>query len=433
MTTPVPPPTTPTTDHPTPRQGRSMDGLTRRSLLTGSAVVGATALLAGATRVSLDAVLRRTTADALPTGSPILVVVTLYGGNDWLNTVVPHADPAYQSARGRLAMGAGEVLRLDEQVGLNPGLPKLAEEWSAGRLGIVRGVGLPQPQRSHFRAMDIWQTGSPDAPADTGWLGRWLDSAGADPLSALNIGTVLPPMLVGRRTAAAALAIGRKAPLDPTTLAALSATDPQDGAAAALVTGSYAAYGRVRDLAATVNAPPSASSKPAPGAAPSGTARAEDFSAQLRIVADLVRAGAPPRVYAVSLTGFDTHAGELERQRGLLAELDAGLATLRERLAGHERARDVVTLVYSEFGRRVAANGSEGTDHGSAGDVLLLGDRVAGGWHGQAPSLTALLDGDLRVTTDFRDVYAAVLAGVLGADPDLVLGAGRQPVPGLLR
>ena len=190
---------------------------------------------------------------------------------------------------------------------------------------------------------------------------------------------------------------------------------------------------RVRDLAATVNAPPSASSKPAPGAAPSGTARAEDFSAQLRIVADLVRAGAPPRVYAVSLTGFDTHAGELERQRGLLAELDAGLATLRERLAGHERARDVVTLVYSEFGRRVAANGSEGTDHGSAGDVLLLGDRVAGGWHGQAPSLTALLDGDLRVTTDFRDVYAAVLAGVLGADPDLVLGAGRQPVPGLLR
>jgi uncharacterized protein (DUF1501 family) len=362
MTTPVPPPTTPTPDHPTPRRGRSMDGLTRRSLLAGSAVVGATALLAGATRVSLDAVLRRTAADGLPNGSPILVVVTLYGGNDWLNTVVPYADPAYQAARGKLAIGAGEVLRLDDQMGLNPGLPKLADEWSAGRLGIVRGVGLPQPQRSHFRAMDIWQTGSPDAPADTGWLGRWLDNAGADPLSALNIGTVLPPMLVGRRTAAAALAIGRKAPgaLDPTTLAALSAADPQDGVAAALVTGSYAAYGRVRDLAATVTATPAASSTPAPGAAPSGTARAEDFSAQLRTVADLVRAGAPPRVYAVSLTGFDTHAGELERQRALLAELDAGLATLRERLAGHERARDVVTLVYSEFGRRVAANGRAG-------------------------------------------------------------------------
>ena len=345
-------------------------------------------------------------------------MVTLYGGNDWLNTVVPYADPEYRSARPGLCLTDADVLTLGDGMGLNPGLRGLAGEWAAGRLAIVRGVGMSRPDRSHFRAMDIWQTGSPDAPTDTGWLGRWLDSAGADPLHALNIGATLPPMFVGRRCAAAALVAGVRASsraADPAAISAMAAGDPGDGPAATMVTASYAAYRRVAQLSA-----------PAPS-------RAADLKASMHTVGDLVRSGAPPRVYGVSLGGFDTHADELDRQRTLLTELDEGLTALRERLTGHERAGDVVTLVYSEFGRRVAANGSAGTDHGSAGNVLLLGDRVAGGWFGEQPSLTALVDGDLRVTTDFRDVYAAVLAGVLATDPDQILGPGRQPITGLWR
>ncbi len=395
--------------------------LTRRSLLAGSGVVGAAALLAGVGRVDMDTLLRRASTDPLPTGSPILVVVTLYGGNDWLNTVVPYADSAYQSARPGLRLSGTDVLDLGDGMGLNPGLRGLADEWAAGRLAILRGVGLPRPDRSHFRAMDIWQTGSPDTPADTGWLGRWLDSTGADPLQALNIGATLPPMFAGRHCAAATLVTGAGTNTAAGSAAgvagmtAMAARDPDDGPAAAMVTASYAAYAAVARLPAT---PPS---------------RSADLSVSMQLVADLIRSGAPPRVYGVSLDGFDTHADELDRQRALLTELDAGLTTLRRGLAGHARAADIVTLVYSEFGRRVAANGSDGTDHGSAGNVLLLGDRVAGGWFGEQPSLTSLVDGDLRVTTDFRDVYAAVLTGALGSDPDQILGSGRRPVPGLWR
>lgn len=408
---------------PPTRPDRPMDGLTRRSLLLGSGVLGAAAVIAGATRVDLGQVLARAASDRLPTGSPILVVVTLYGGNDWLNTVVPHGDSAYYAARPGLAHAAGSVLPIDDGLGLAPTLTGLASEYAAGRLAVVRGVGYPKPDRSHFRSMDIWQTGSPESPTSSGWLGRWLDGAGTDPLLAIGIGSVLPPLLVGATTAAAALDSGRtpraaKRVQDLDRVAAgLAVADPADSEAARAAAASYAAYRLVQGV-----------SGPAPATAPPTTTRAGQLTRQLELVARCITAGAPTRVYAASLGGFDTHADELGRQGALLAELDAGLAALRAGLAGTARESDVVTLVYSEFGRRVAANGSDGTDHGTAGNVLLLGHPVRGGVHGEQPSLTALDAGDLRMTTDFRSVYAALLDRVLGTDPARVLG-DRCPAP----
>ena len=141
----------------------------------------------------------------MPDGSGILVIVTLYGGNDGINTVIPYTDNAYHDARPDLAYAPDEVLPLDGQFGLNPALAGLAGLWGTRRLAIVRGVGYPNPDRSHFRSMDIWQTASPKDPVPTGWIGRWLDAGGDDPLRAINVGAVLPLLAVGEKQIASAL------------------------------------------------------------------------------------------------------------------------------------------------------------------------------------------------------------------------------------
>ncbi len=179
-----------------------MNSLTRRRFLLAS---GAAAVAATAAGIGWKDLADRTRTDPLPVGTGVLVLVTLYGGNDGLNTVVPAADPAYQSARPDLAYAQNEVLDIGEGLGLNPGLAGLKQQWDSGTLAIVRGVSYPKPDHSHFRSMDIWQTASPDHPAGTGWIGRWLDANGRDPLNAVSLEPVLPPMLAGATTAGAAL------------------------------------------------------------------------------------------------------------------------------------------------------------------------------------------------------------------------------------
>src|SRR6478609_3269378 len=173
----------------------------------------------------------RAAADPLTVGTKILVIVTLYGGNDGLNTVIPYQDSAYHDARASFGDTMDEVLRLDDTLGLNPAMKGTAGLWSAGQLAVVRGVGYPQPDRSHFRSMDIWQTASPAAPVNTGWIGRWLDSTGDDPVRAVNIGSVLPPLAVGANSAAAALPLGHETRLPAdleTALRGLGTPDPSD-------------------------------------------------------------------------------------------------------------------------------------------------------------------------------------------------------------
>lgn len=411
-----------------------LDGLTRRSLLIASGVAGVGALLAGCREVTAEQVLARGSTPAAEAGTPILVIVTLYGGNDGLGMLVPFADPAYHDARPGLAYAPESVIPLDEDFGLSPALPQLAAAWHDRHLAIVRGVGYPKPDRSHFRSMDIWQTASPERPVTSGWIGRWLDVMGGDPLLAVSVGEVLPPLAVGERASAAALRVrpGRATELRPTSAALAAAyarTDPADGPASRAVTEAYAALSRTSQVLDPVIAGAREDAEQdadTPATATGGAATS--ITGQLDLVARCIRAGVPTRVYAVSQSGYDSHAEEHSMQEHQLSALDGALHGFRTALAGHARERDVVILVHSEFGRRVRGNASEGTDHGTASCLLLLGTGVVPGFHGEQPSLTDLDDGDLKATTDFRCVYAEIAEKVLQVDPGRVV---PQPQPTL--
>lgn len=410
-----------------------MDRVTRRRFLLASGVVGAGAIAAGAGAITLPRLLDTATVRPATRRADTVVLVTLYGGNDGLNTVIPYAAPAYRAARPELAYPPDQVLHLDGAHGLHPALRGLKGLWDAGRLAIVHGVGYPRPDRSHFRSMDIWQTGTPDAPADTGWVGRWLDGSRAPVEAAVSFEPVLPPLLVGRTRVGACVSYqGLELPdwVNPAMVAALGRAQAGEPAMQARAAAAYAdlvEMGRlVREAADPAPSPADAD----PAVTATGTGGGGALGAQLALVARCVEAGVPTRVYSVSLGGFDTHAGERAAQEVLLGQLDAALAGFVNRMAGSEAGRRVAVVVYSEFGRRVRANASDGTDHGTAGPVLVAGARVVGGFHGEPPSLTDLDHGDLRATVDFRDVFGAVLASVLDADPQRYLPGYRgRPLP----
>jgi uncharacterized protein (DUF1501 family) len=313
------------------------------------------------------------------------------------------------------------VLDLDGRLGLNPALTGLRDIWADNQLAIVRGVGYPKQDRSHFRSMDIWQTASPTAPASSGWIGRWLDTSGDDPLRAVNVGSVLPPLAVGEKHVAAGLSVSiPQIPDDVAdTLDALSAPDPRDSPAMAAVRANYKAY-KTTDSAFSAF-----TDKPLPD--PTVTA-GRQLAEDLELVAQCVKAGVPTRVYMVTLGGFDTHADERGEHQRLLKALDDALTPFLRQMGRSAHGRNVVVMVYSEFGRRVGANASQGTDHGTSGPVFLAGPRVKGGFYGDEPSLTDLADGDLKTTTDFRDIYYELLSGTLSADPEPSVGPGRKPI-----
>jgi uncharacterized protein (DUF1501 family) len=412
-----------------------VDALTRRRFLLASGVAGASALTA-AGGIGLAELLRSASRDPDPAAATAdkLVLVTLYGGNDGLNTVVPYADPLYHSLRPELAYRPEQVLRLDDALGLNPKLRGLKRLWDAKRLAIVLGVGYPRPDRSHFRSMDIWQTASPLTVAHTGWIGRWLDGTKAPPEAAVSFEPVLPPLLAGERRAGACVSIGGlrlPTAINTDMVAALGRSEPGEPEMQARAAAAYADLVHVERL---VRQAEGATSTPGRGDEPdipgTGTGGAGSLAVQLAHVARCIEAGVPTRVYSVSLGGFDTHAAERVGHEFLLRELDEALSGFVAKMAGIEAGRRVTVVVYSEFGRRVRGNASEGTDHGTAGPVLVMGPAVAGGLHGEQPSLRDLDEGDLKATMDFRDVYGTLLASVLGADPARYLDGYRvRPLP----
>ena len=390
-----------------------MTGINRRRFLMASAGAGAVGLLSTAVAVSWPDLMRAAQDRPLPPNAGVLVIVSLYGGNDGINTLIPYADNAYHDARPELAYAPGDVLHLDQQLGLNPALRGLAQVWNQRQLAIVRGVSYPQPDHSHFRSMDIWQTASPAEPVSTGWIGRWLDATGDDPLRAVNIGAVLPPLAVGAKYTAAALSTGGapgKAEKFDTIMSALGNDDPDDTPAMAAVCKAYRAAKTTDTTFASV--------KPS-------TEGHNSLATQLSMVANAVKARVPTQVYTVQLGGFDTHANERETQQRLLQTFDEAVTGFLREMAGDAGGKNVVLLAYSEFGRRVRANASQGTDHGTAGPVFVAGVPVQGGFYGEEPSLTNLDNGDLKFTTDFRDIYHELLSRTIGTDPTPSVGAGR--------
>ncbi len=411
--------------------------LSRRQLLLGG--LGAAATTVALSRQPWEVLIGDQASRSAPAGAGggILVLLTLYGGNDGLNTVIPYEDGAYLGARGAVGYQPNEVLALGDGLGLHPNLAGLKALWDTQRLAIVRGAGYPGPNRSHFRSMDIWQSAQPDDGVATGWVGRWLDATGTDPLRAISVGGTLPRAFGGERAAGAAVPTGRLSL--PGGAAVRSAfakvAEPTAGASplAARVAQSGADLLTVERTIADLLAAQPPAEEDAEGAngvtSLEGAGAGNELVGQLDLVARLIKAGSPTRVYGVSLGGFDTHANEKDTHAGLLGDLDEAVTGFFKGLEGHATAERVVLTAYSEFGRRVAANASGGTDHGTAAPMFIAGSRVKGGFYGDEPSLTDLDAGDLRFTTDFRSVYATLLEDLLGIEAKASLGRPFKPVP----
>lgn len=404
------------------------EAFSRRRFLIGAGAAGAA--LAGGAAVGhwLDAAPAPAALSRAGTGP--LVLITLYGGNDGLNTVVPYVDPAYRQARPNLGYQPDQLLDLGDGLALNGQLKGLHSLWHSGQLAIVLGVGYPNPSLSHFSSMDIWQTANPVDGTGPGWLGRWLDRTGDDPLRAVSLGATLPPVLRGERQAATAIT---------SPLVQLPGNDRLAGAYAAL----QGAGSDRSPLAAQVATSGSdllvargkldrfAARPAATGQSPPGGQHQGGLAAQMAVVAALINAGASTAVYQVSLSSFDNHADEKANHERLLGEVDAAVTSFLHAVAGHPAGRRAVVMTYSEFGRRPAENASGGTDHGTAAPLFVAGAGVKGGrFYGEQPSLTRLdANGNLHFTLDFRRVYATVLERVVGTDPEAVLGASFPILP----
>ena len=410
-----------------------MDTLSRRKFLQ---MVGGAGAGAVATQLSLADIVHAGQTRPLPTGTPILVVVTLYGGNDGLNTVIPHTDPIYKQSRPGIYIPDNQVIPLDAELALNGSMTGFKSLWDAGDLAIVRGVGYPTPDLSHFTSMAIWQSASPDESQRTGWIGRWLDTQPHDPMHAIGLGSVLPPLLAGAKEVGSVLPLGGLVVPNVATsyeLRKLGVVDPSDGplqASAAQAMHDF--LGLSKNLTPILKMPtPVADNLPTQAGGSFGSD--SSLSQQLDVVAKLIAANAPTKVWAVSLGGFDTHADEVKGQSALLGAVSDSVTRFISQMHETNRQNDVIVLVYSEFGRRVAANGTQGTDHGTAGPVFVIGNGVDGGkFYGDQPSLSKLVNGNLAVTTDFRDVYAAMIEDVLKVPAAQVIPGWTSKLPLLL-
>lgn len=338
----------------------------------------------------------------------MLVLIELDGGNDGLNTVVPYADDLYHRARPTLRIADNKVLKLDSHLGLHPALKELWELWEQGCLHVVENVGYPSPNRSHFRSMEIWQSGTLGIPQPAGWLGRAAESE--PDLGLCFIGDTTIPLAVRQRTGAA-LSVDRLIDLQLQPGAELPAVDSQRGDLARSIES------RMRAVSALTEQLPSA-------AMPATVGNNEDdrLLESMQTIRALVGRDLGLRVYYVRLSGFDTHAGQAQSHAQLLSALSRGVGSLFDGLRRDGLDQRVLVMVMSEFGRRVAQNGQNGTDHGAAAPMFLVGPGVAGGISGGLPDLANLDGGDLRYQVDFRDVYAQVLAQWLKIAPQPVLG-----------
>jgi len=356
----------------------------------------------------------------------VLVVVQLGGGNDGLNTIVPHGDDAYYRARPKLGLKDDRLLRLNDHLAMNSDMAGMMRLYDSGKLSVLQGVGYPNPDRSHFRSMEIWHTASAsDEFLSRGWLGRYFDnqcSGSARPQAGLALDAERPQAFEGERGFGIAATNPNRFGWDRGDLFSDDSlfTGINAPAPAANPTLDFLRH-------TTLNA--SASSEQVRAAAARGKVSAPGKFNQLDAIAGLIRGGLETRVYYVSTSGFDTHANQLAQHKTLWTRVSEALEKFQQQLEKDGTANRVTTLVFSEFGRRVAENASGGTDHGTAAPAFLIGNHIQPGLHGQTPSLTDLDRGDLKYTTDFRSVYASLLEDWFEADAAAILGAKFDKLP----
>jgi uncharacterized protein (DUF1501 family) len=371
----------------------------------------------------------RTAQAAAPGKDTILVVLEMTGGNDGLNTVIPYADDLYHTARPTLRQTKDVVIRLDDHVGLHSGMLGFKPLWENGQLAVVQGVGYPNPERSHFEAMDTWHSGDPKG-SKTGWLGRAAaetdNSTGGVPI--LHIGPNRLPLALAGAPSGGAVTVNDQHSF---RLELGSGKLVQQKARRKLLEDLAAPIGKAEetDLAAfvqrrqvqTLTAVENLREMlEGPNAVRS---QGGGLGQKLQLIAGLIAKGFGTRIFYVSLEGFDTHANQGTSHSSLLADLANSINGFFKTLktSGHDGR--VRLMTFSEFGRRVKENGSRGTDHGAASCLFVAGPSVKGGVVGKHPSLADLDADDLKFHTDFRRVYATQLDGWLGCDSKAVLGA----------
>jgi uncharacterized protein (DUF1501 family) len=384
--------------------------LTRRSFLRSSSVVALSS--------TLPLFVTRSAAAAAPDKDACaLVVVEMDGGNDALNTVVPHADENYAKLRPRLKLVPKRLVKLTDSVGLHPALKALDKLLDAGQLAVLPGVGYPNPNRSHFESMAIWHTARFEEAElrGYGWLGRAMDpSAG----NLFAIGGEVPTALRGHRSSAVAFKRIEEVLLTDTVAAKAGVgSEPADDLLAFVRRQAADAHSAADKLAALTK------NKSGPGYPQT------ELAQRLKVVAKLLKADVGTRVFYTSQGGFDTHSQQQFTHAELLGEFAGAVAAFFADLKDSKLAERVTLLSFSEFGRTIQENGSAGTDHGTAGACFVAGPTVAGGLVGILPSLTDLDKGEPKMTTDFRAVYAALLGGWLGVPAGDVLGGRFDPPP----
>ena len=367
--------------------------------------------------------------------SPVLVVVQLTGGNDFMNTVIPYTNPVYYENRTTVFVPQEQVLPIDDTLGFHPSFASLKELYDDGKMAVVQGIGYPNSSRSHFRGMDIWHTCEPESVGTEGWLGktiRELDPASENVLTGVNFGVGLP-----RAMAAPGVPVTSVGNLDSYGLMTGISDAAQREAALDIFKHIYApaiGSGAVMDYLAQTGMDVLQGAdrlKAAPASYSSEVEYADNPIAQsLRDVARVHLADLGTRVFYTSQGGYDLHANENPAQPKLLADLSGAVMDFLHDLYDHGRSEEVVILVFTEFGRRIKDNGS-GTDHGSGGGAFIIGDRVDGGLYAEYPSLEPAewLNGeDLRHTIDFRGIYGTVLEQWLGVDASPIVGGAFEQI-----
>ena len=362
-----------------------------------------------------------------------LVVIELTGGNDCLNTVVPYTDELYYDFRPHIHHAQEDLIRLDDELALNPRMGPIKRLWDEGDVAVVNGIGYPNPNRSHFRAMDIWHTAEPTKVIAEGWLARAirdLDPKGENVLTGLNLGRGLPRALACKGVSVASVGNLETYGLFP---------DVQEQTAREQTLYTFSRmYGGAegRDVVSEFIGQTGSDAlkgadvlRTAPEMYSSSVEYAANPLAQsLRDAAQVMFADLGTRIFYAQHGSFDTHGGELRVHNKLWTEVSEAIGDFMDDLREHDRADDTLILVFSEFGRRIRDNGS-GTDHGSGGVAFCIGGSVEGGLYGDYPSLKEpdQLEGDLHFNNDFRSTYSTILDRWLGLDaPPIVNGTFDQ-------
>ena len=354
-------------------------------------------------------------------GAKKLVVVQLSGGNDGLNMAIPYRNDIYYSLRPKIAIESNTILKLTDEIGLNPELGGIHALFSEGKGCLLNNVGYPNPDHSHFRSMDIWQSASgSDKYLQSGWIGRYLDEVcetNCHSYNALEVDDTLSLALKGERVKGLAVkqpdqffnAAGNK------FLANLHAADHQ-----AKNEALEYLYRTLSETESSIGYLKQQNKKSYTSTDyPQG-----EFANKLKKIAQFIAADSDIMVYYVSLTGFDTHVNQIVRQNKLLGELSDGIAAFMKDLKSSGKSEDVLVMTFSEFGRRVKQNASGGTDHGTANNIMLFsGDLKKPGVFNEVPNLESLAEGDLQYSLDFRSVYATILRKWLHADDRMILGS----------